>query len=367
MTWPVRSVHWRPRPVSSRLETAVVLRERLEEHSATRAWRKLRPNGVPSEIRVLKERSKGIRKSAVYWLGKAAPGEASVIAKYSRRTSAKAEALVYEEFLGPLGVPVPAYFGMLDEGGPFCWLFMQYVPGRRYSPANSQHRRLAGGWLARLHHDATSLAGADRLPDRGVAHHVRMLDAGRGAITDHYANPSLSPAETLVLQRLSALLGEVRRSWSKLEEICSELPQTLVHGDLVRKNLHIAAAGNGARMVAFDWENAGWGPPAIDLAQSLLSERFAANACLDTYRSARAAAPTPTRDDIERQATAGTVLRCLTAIYWTSQSLGPSSREWGDGARQDFLGKRLAILSRLEVYLAGLEHSWRRLDAGTRV
>lgn len=347
-----------------RLETAVALRERLEEHPASRAWRQLRPNGAPSEIRVLKEPSKGIKKSAVYWLAEAGPGGRPVIAKCCLRTSAAAEALIYGEFLSPLGVPAPAYYGAVDEGGPFSWLFMGYAPGQRYSPADPRHRRLAGRWIARLHDDAASLPGADRLPDRGMAHHLRTLDAGRGAIAAHRDDPSLSSAEAFALRRLAALLGEVRGSWSRLEEVCSELPQTLVHGDLVRKNLRIGAAGNGSGMVAFDWEKSGWGPPALDLAQSLASERFAANACLDTYRSARA--PASAREDIERQASAGTVLRCLTAIHWTSLSLGPAWRE-GDGAtRRDFLGKRPTMLSKLETYLVWLESSWRGLDARSR-
>jgi aminoglycoside phosphotransferase (APT) family kinase protein len=352
--------------MSTSFEAAVVLRERLAEHPATRAWRQLRPNGVPSEIRVLKERSKGIQKSAVYWLAEAGSGGRSVIAKCSRRSSAEAEALVYDEFLSSLGVPVPAYHGMVDEDGPFCWLFIGYVPGQRYSPMDPQHRRLAGRWIARLHDNAASLPGADRLPDRGMTHQLQTLEAGRGAIAAHGDDPSLSRAAALVLQRLAALLGEVRGSWSQLEEICAELPRTLVHGDLVRKNLRIEAAGNGAGMVAFDWERAGWGPPALDLAQSLLSERFAANACLDTYRSTCGSVPTPAHEDIELQATAGTVLRCLTAIHWTSLSLGPSWRERGDEARQDFLEKRPETVAKLDVYLAWLERSWRGLGAPAR-
>ncbi len=347
------------------LEAAVVLRERLEEHPASRAWRRLRPNGAPSEIRVLKEPSKGIKKSAVYWLARAGPAGRAVIAKRCLRASAAAETLIYGEFLGPLGVPAPAYYGAVDEGGPFGWLFMGYVPGRRYSPADPQHRSLAGSWVARLHDDAASLSGADRLPDRGMAHYLQGLDAGRGAIAAHSDDPSLSPEEAFVLRRLADLLGEVRRSWSILEEICSELPPTLVHGDLVRKNLCIGATGNGPVMFAFDWENAGWGPPALDLAQSP-SERFAANPCLDTYRSARELARTAARDDIERQATAGTVLRCLAAIYWTSLSLGPAWRQGGGATRRDFLGKRPTMLSKLEAYLVWLESSWRGLDARAR-
>jgi aminoglycoside phosphotransferase (APT) family kinase protein len=348
--------------MSTDVEAAAVLRERLAEHPASRAWRRLRRSGAPSEIRVLKEPAKGIKKSAVYWLAEAGPGRGPVIAKCARRAAAEAEALVYSEFLSPLGVPAPAYHGMVDEGGPFCWLFIGYVPGRRYSPRDPQHRRLAGRWLARLHGDAVSLPGAGLLPGRGMQHQLRTLDAGRAAIAAHGDDPSLSPAEASVLRRLAALLGEVRGSWPQLEEICAELPPTLVHGDLVRKNLRVGAAGNGRAVVAFDWENAGWGPPALDLAQSTLSERFAANACLDAYRSACGSAPPPAREEVERQASAGTVLRFLTASHWAGLSLGPPWRE-GGGERRAFVAKRPKTLSRLEAYLAGLERNWRSLEA----
>lgn len=342
---------------------AAVLRERLAEHPASRAWARLWRDGAPSEIHVLKEPGKGIVKSAVYRLAGAGPGGGSVIAKCARRPAAEAEALVYGEFLSSLGVPAPAYYGTVDEGGSFCWLFMGCVPERRYSPVDPRHRRLAGRWLARLHGDAASLPGAARLPGRGMDHHLRTLEAGRAAIAAHGDDPSLSRAEASILNRLAALLGEVRGSWRQLTEICAELPPTLVHGDLVRKNLRVGGAGDASALVAFDWENAGWGPPALDLAQSKLSERFAANACLDAYRCVLGPAASPSREGVERQATAGTVLRFLAASHWAGQSLGPAWREGSGDVRRDFTGKRPKTLSRLEAYLSGLERNWRLLEA----
>jgi Phosphotransferase enzyme family len=348
--------------MSASVEAALVPRERLAEHPATRAWRQLRRNGAPSEIGVLKEPAKGIKKSAVYRLAEAGPGGGTVIAKCALRDAAETEALVYGEFLSSLGMLAPAYHGMVDEGGPFCWLFLGYVPGRRYSPADPEDRRLAGRWLARLHGGAVSLPGPGRLPGRGIDHQLRKLEAGRAAIAAHGDDPSLSPAAASVLQRLAALLGEVRGSWRRLEEICVELPPTLVHGDLVRKNLRVGAAGTGPALLAFDWENAGWGPPALDLAQSTLSERLAANACLDAYRFAGGSSPPPAREDVERQATVGTVLRFVTASHWASLSLGPPWRD-GEGSRRDFVRKRPKTLPRLEACLEGLERNWRALDA----
>ena len=347
--------------MSAEAHLALVPRERLGRHPAARGWRRLRPGAALDEIRVLKEPSKGVKKSAVYRLDGAGPGGRPVIAKLALRDSAALEARVYERFLGPIGLPAPAYYGTLDDDGPYRWLFIGDASGRRYSPADPRHRRLAGRWIARLHEGASSLPGAERLPDRGTAHHLEALGAARGAMLAHGDDPSLAPAEASVLRHLAVLLEEVRASWVRMEEICAELPPTLVHGDLVRKNLRIRAVAGGVGAIAFDWENSGWGPPALDLAQSATSERFAASACLEAYRSTRGPVSLPP-EQVERQAAAGTALRFLAAIRWASLSLGPRWRE-GDAARPDFVAKRPKTLPRLEAYLAGLERSWRTLEA----
>lgn len=350
-----------------KLEAAVALREGLPEHPATRAWRQLRPAGVPSEIRILKERSKGIQKSAVYWLADAGVGGRPVIAKRCLRGAAKVEALIYREFLGELSLPAPDYHGMVDDGGPFCWLFMDYVPGERYSPADPEHRRLAARWIARLHGEAESLPGTERLPDVGVTHYLRRLRQARDAIVEHTDDPSLSPGEASTLRRLAALLGELEVCWPRLETACSELPRTLVHGDLTG-NLRVHAAGAGAVVLVFDWETAGWGPPAVDLARSVRAGRLAPNPCLDTYRSACRSAAGLTREDVDCQAATGTILRCLTAIHWTSMSLGPPWRDCPEDVRREFVKKRGKTLPCLELYLESLEYSWRLVSGpGERV
>ena len=221
--------------------------------------------------------------------------------------------------------------------------------------------RVIGGGGDGLHAEAAALSGAYRLPDRGMDHYFAGLRESSGVLGEHSDDPTLAPTEASTLHHLAVLLEEVQACWSKLEAICSELPRTLVHGDLVRKNLRVGVAGKSTGVVAFDWEKAGWGPPAVDLARSVASERFAANACLDTYRSTSRPAVLLTREQVERQALAGTVLRCLTAIHWTSQSLGPPWRDGVDGARGEFLKKRTKTLPFLEVYLSWLETSWRAL------
>ena len=82
----------------------------------------------------------------------------------------------------------------------------------------------------------------------------------------------------------------------------------------------------------FDWETAGLGVQAPDLAQLLEPElialaerrqskrldRFSANPCLVTYRAAlRAAATRPDTATVEQTAAVGNVFRCLAGIDWT--------------------------------------------------
>jgi aminoglycoside phosphotransferase (APT) family kinase protein len=346
----------------ARLEAAAALHEGLEEHPATRAWRRLRPGGVPSEIRVLKAPTRSIRR-AIYWLAAAGADGRPVIAKLSPRANAQIEALIYEEFLSPLALPAPAYHGMVDDGGSCCWLFMDYVAGERYKPTHSEHRRLAGRWVARLHGEGECAPASNRLPDRGTDHYLGKLRDARAAIVAQREDALLFRAEASMLQRLAALLTDMASRWSKLEAVCRELPATLVHGDLKKGNLRVDAAGKGTGVIAYDWDTAGWGTPAVDLAQSLHSRPFSVNACLETYRSGRWPALTLTREEVARQATAGTVMRCLNAIHWTTEPLEQTER--AEGRTQAPFTRKGSTLPSLQLYLTWLERSWRELEEWT--
>jgi hypothetical protein len=54
--------------VPDQVAEAAVVQEDTQAHAAAVAWRAVGAGGRPHEIRILKERSKGLRKSAVYWL-----------------------------------------------------------------------------------------------------------------------------------------------------------------------------------------------------------------------------------------------------------------------------------------------------------
>ena len=81
------------------------------------------------------------------------------------------------------------------------------------------------------------------------------------------------------------------------------------------RNLRIRPGANGPALLVYDWEMAGWGFPATDLAQV---DRCA-RADLDAYySSARQDFPQLDFSDIQWLANYGNLLRVVDAIYWAT-------------------------------------------------
>jgi aminoglycoside phosphotransferase (APT) family kinase protein len=297
------------------LETAAALEGDVRKIPAVQAWRRLQPAEIPTEVR-RKERSK--KRVEIYWLLGVGGGGGSVIAKRVKRPVAELEALVYRELLPTLPMPTLRYHGLVDAEDGHCWVFIEYAAGERYSPLRSEHRRTAGRWIALVHHGLADGRFSAALPDRGLPHHLRRLHAVRQTVFEESTDPAFGRGGARVLHRLARLLDTMDSHWSELGSLCAMLPPTLVHGDFVRKNLRIRAAdGDRLSLIAFDWGNAGWGPPAVDLGQVEDTARLAANPCLEAYRSAiHASGGSLDQETLEIQAAAGTLLRSLSAVYW---------------------------------------------------
>ena len=107
----------------------------------------------------------------------------------------------------------------------------------------------------------------------------------------------------------------IEAHWAEVERLSDCLPPTLVHGDFVIRNLRIRPGATGLALLVYDWEMAGWGFPATDLAQV---DRCA-RADLDVYYSvARDDFPQLDVRDIQRLANYGNLLRLVDAIYWAT-------------------------------------------------
>jgi hypothetical protein len=310
-----------------------IIRTNLLEHPAVQAWGKLLPGRIePESIEIIREYG----KSAVYRLAGVGTGCSTVIAK--RCQTALIERTIYEEVLPHLSIPALHYYGFTygftREDDKFDWLFLEDAGREEFSPLVAEHRALAARWLGLMHTAAACVAPADHLPDRGPGHYLEHLRSGCDTILQNLANPLLKADDLVVLENIVSQCEVLESYWSQVEGFCAGLPRTLVHGDFNEKNLRVRAGRAGIALLPFDWELAGWGVPAADLAQSarLGRGRFAANPDVPTYWSVvREHWPSVDLQTIQQLANCGKLFRALAAINWRARNLSYEWVEWTMG------------------------------------
>jgi len=225
------------------------------------AWRSL-GGPAPSSIEVLRE--VGRTKPALYRL--IFDGSVAVYAKRSPTSEMAVERAVYQEVLPDLPLTTPRCLGSCREDGS-TWLFLEEVGDRRLNE-HPDHPRLAARWLARLHGSAAAHPRARTLPDVGPPRYLARLRGGREGIRANLRNRALSESDRAVLSGMLEQLDALESRWSEIERACEGLPVTLVHGDFRPKNVRVAGPDADPTVYGLDWEMAGWGIPAADLASA---------------------------------------------------------------------------------------------------
>jgi aminoglycoside phosphotransferase (APT) family kinase protein len=299
------------------------------QHPAARAWAQIGADLSDLRSVVLLERlNVNLRRSAVYRLEGIGENGAPIIAKKCRREPALLERTIYERVLANLSVPHPRFLGMTsDEDGISCWLFTEDAGDEAYSPLDPMHRAMAGRWLGALHASTMSLPSDVCLPERGPVQYLRHLQSAREAIRDNLKNPVLDEGQQRQLKRIVSTCEFVEQEWHRIDQFCGEMPQTLVHGDFVGKNVRVTNGCTAAELLPFDWEHAGRGVPAVDLAQAFSSTTFLANPDLDAY-CATVNWTAVGFEAVRRLAVYGTIFRCLAALHWESHRLAYDWVEW---------------------------------------
>src|SRR6266568_671198 len=157
----------------------------LAEHPAVQAWSRLGPDRVqPEAVEALKLK----RKSAVYRLSGVGPDGCAIVAKKCLRRTALIERVLHEEYLPGLAVPALRFYGFVDQAASeFCWLFLEDASAERYSLENSDHRVLAGHWLATVQAAAVAEKLVNHLPRRGPEHYLDCLRKSRATVLEHLA------------------------------------------------------------------------------------------------------------------------------------------------------------------------------------
>src|SRR5262249_27418037 len=136
----------------------------------------------------------------------------------------------------------------------------------------------------------------------------------RQIILRNLRNPALSADSGAVLKTIASQCDALESCWGEVEACCGVLPTTLVHGDFRRKNVRVRTDRTGTALLPVDWETAGWGAPAADLAWP---RGLGAQVDLPTYCSvAREHWPGLDVRTLERLANVGTIFQRLAAVHW---------------------------------------------------
>jgi hypothetical protein len=298
------------------------------EHPAIQAWRQLYSKRVePNFIEVLRQGT----KSSIYRLDGVGPNGTAVIAKRGRARSAHVERIIYEEILPQLPISSLNFYGCVDEPATeYVWFFLEDAGGEEFAYSIEEHRRLAARWLGQMHVSAACIPAVSRLPDRGPKHYLDHLRSSRELIQRNLGDPTLNYQALQVLEAILSQCNLLESRWDRVEELCNRFPRTLVHCDLGKQNLRVRSSACGINLVAFDWEMAGYGIPAPDIAE--LSGRGVPRRCVDsdllgtelvdywsvvqeTWLDLDLAA-------IKELADLGAVMRSVLAISWESLDIG---------------------------------------------
>jgi hypothetical protein len=299
----------------------VIPPDNLFEHPAMKGWMTLWPRRVEPEcIETLQKR----RKSTVYRLKGAGPQGADVIAKRSWLAKVLVERTIYEEVLPQLPIPTLSYYGFVEEeNSEYGWFFLEYADEGEYSPQVEEHRVLAARWLGLVHTSAVGIATASRLPDRGPGYYLERLQSAHARILHNLDNPALTVADLAVLKTVVGQCESVASQWGLIEQLCEQLPPTLIHGDFAPKNMRIRIGQAPLALLPFDWGSAGWGSIASDLAQAgMLPNDYWASPDLAVYHSVvQETWPHLKDENVQLLAIFGKIFRCLVCIDLDAESL----------------------------------------------
>lgn len=307
------------------------------EHQSL-AIRAARDFGFPAEIASV-ETLKLSQKSQVHRL-KFVNSDSAVIAKCGSASNVQRDCDMFDLLRG-FGLYSPVVYGTypteLDER---VWLFMEDCGDLHPKLSRQDHRDAVSQWAGALHvagTEATDLA----LPSRDVTYYAKVArtaaDSLRCAL-DGIADPGGTSSGHRELARMCLAAAALLESATSL---AAEVPKTIVHGDLVPKNLLIVPKPGTIQVVCLDWETVGIGPPAPDL-QSVDHHTYRQRILRDW--------PKVTASVVERQASLGLAARLVQAVEWEVRSfLHLGSRERASrhfALYQESLGPALATLER---------------------
>ena len=299
-------------------------------HPASIAWLALeRSKGRPRSIDVLKERREadGTLKGGVYRLHLVDGPAPTVIAKRCRENVLSKESYLYREVLSALPIiALETYGECLEPQGTYAWLFLEDAGSMPLLPDNPVHTALPGTWLARLRTGARGLDLSDQLPRRDASYYRDCLQTSRDAIESRVDEGLPSNHGTAMLTEVLSLYKLTEGRWDAISNISGSLPATLVHGDFVAKNMCLTETPEGLDLILFDWQTAGWGSHAVDLAGGF-GPNSSSEFLIAYQRELSRHKLSPTMPQLQQLAVVGKLFRTIVSIHWDARHL---ERWWPD-------------------------------------
>jgi hypothetical protein len=298
----------------------VIAHLRSPQHPAVQAWGQLCSKTVePNFIEILQE-----DRNCVYRIDGVGPSGTAVIAKRCMRRHAQLEQTIYQYILPHLPISSLVFYGRVDEPGTeFCWLFLEDAGGEAFMYSIDKHRVLATRWLGRMHVSAARVPAVSCLPDHGPKRYLDHLRVTLEIIQSGLDNSSLEPRHSRVLEAILSQGHLLESQWGRVNELCDRFPRTLVHGDFMKSNVRVRSSTCGVNVVGFDWERAGYGIPAFDIAETsgrgVTRDRIETD-LLDYWFVVRESWWDLNLTAIKELADLGAVFRLLAAIRWESES-----------------------------------------------
>jgi hypothetical protein len=201
---------------------------------------------------------------------------------------------VYRRVLAGSALGTARLYGAVVDGArQRYWLFMEKAPGAElYQYGDFDVWRQAASWLAALHHDAVVRRAAES-PD--VAPRLVRYNAA-------FFRSWIDRAVEFTAQRrgteAAAPLRDLSRRYDDVAQFLASLPASFIHGEFYASNVLVDTARQPERVCTVDWELAGIGPGAIDLAALVVGKWSDAQRAelIGAYRAALPAGHAWSRD-----------------------------------------------------------------------
>jgi Ser/Thr protein kinase RdoA (MazF antagonist) len=254
------------------------------------------------------------------------------------------EPAVYRSILEPANVGAPRFLGAaLDPPGGVHWVFLERVDGEMLADVGELERwEAAAGWLARLQATVTTEAATRAAGRALLVRDERLLR--------RWIERSLkftAPARAGGRPEAGRYRDLIQRVGDRLVDGLDSLPRAFVHGELYPSNVLVARADQAPRVAAIDWELAGIGPFALDLA-ALTSgwPRPARESMCRAYLREREARGAPVDGGLHELLHAVALCRLSLAVQWLGWA-----EDWTPPAEHghDWLAEAIALMEEAEL------------------